>query len=176
MTEYVELHARSAFSFLEGASLPEFVDAASRRTGDASDGAARPQRCLWCAALSHGRTEARCTGAHRSRGRGERSGTAIAACERICPISIRLNLCGCRCWWSHALAIRISAALLPISNYARVRRPKARRLPVIFEKYGKDLVCLTGGSEGPLAAALTGGGYDAAQQTVEQLVNIFGPA
>src|SRR5438552_18918340 len=25
MTEYVELHARSAFSFLEGASMPEFL-------------------------------------------------------------------------------------------------------------------------------------------------------
>jgi error-prone DNA polymerase len=25
MTEYIELHARSAFSFLEGASLPEFL-------------------------------------------------------------------------------------------------------------------------------------------------------
>jgi error-prone DNA polymerase len=43
-----------------------------------------------------------------------------------------------------------------------------------FEKYSEGLVCLTGGSEGPLAAALAAGGYDAAQQTVEQLVNIFG--
>ena len=25
MTDYVELHARSAFSFLEGASIPEFL-------------------------------------------------------------------------------------------------------------------------------------------------------
>jgi error-prone DNA polymerase len=43
-----------------------------------------------------------------------------------------------------------------------------------LEKYSEGLVCLTGGSEGPLAAALAGGGYDAARQTVEQLVNIFG--
>lgn len=43
-----------------------------------------------------------------------------------------------------------------------------------FEDYGEGLVCLTGGSEGPLAAALAQGGYDAAQKTVERLVNIFG--
>ena len=39
----------------------------------------------------------------------------------------------------------------------------------------QGLVCLTGGSEGPLAAALAQGGYDAAQKTVDKLVNIFGP-
>jgi error-prone DNA polymerase len=42
------------------------------------------------------------------------------------------------------------------------------------EQYRKGLVCLTGGDEGPLAAALSTGGYDAALKTVENLVNIFG--
>ncbi len=44
-----------------------------------------------------------------------------------------------------------------------------------FEEYGDGLICLTGGTEGPLAAALAKGGYDAAQSTVENLVKIFGP-
>jgi error-prone DNA polymerase len=44
-----------------------------------------------------------------------------------------------------------------------------------FEEYGEGLVSLTGGSDGPLATALAHGGYDAAQKTVERLVNIFGP-
>jgi error-prone DNA polymerase len=44
-----------------------------------------------------------------------------------------------------------------------------------FEEYGKGLVCLTGGNEGPLAAALAQGGYDAAHGSVEKLMRIFGP-
>ena len=39
-----------------------------------------------------------------------------------------------------------------------------------LQEFGKGLVCLTGGDEGPLAAALAQGGYDAAQKTVEKLV------
>jgi len=43
-----------------------------------------------------------------------------------------------------------------------------------LEEFGEGLVCLTGGQEGPLASALVNRGYDAAQQSVEQLVGIFG--
>jgi error-prone DNA polymerase len=43
-----------------------------------------------------------------------------------------------------------------------------------FEEFGNGLVCLTGGSEGPLAAALAHGGYDTAKRYVERLVCIFG--
>ena len=37
------------------------------------------------------------------------------------------------------------------------------------------LICLTGGAEGPLAAALQQGGIDEARRQVDQLVGIFGP-
>ncbi len=43
-----------------------------------------------------------------------------------------------------------------------------------IEPYTEGVVCLTGGNEGPLAAALAKGGYDAAYKTVEQLTNLFG--
>ena len=43
-----------------------------------------------------------------------------------------------------------------------------------MEEYSKGLVCLTGGIEGPLAAALAHGGYDAAHKAVEKLVRLFG--
>ena len=36
-------------------------------------------------------------------------------------------------------------------------------------------MCLTGGDEGPLAAALARGGYAEALREVERLVHIFGP-
>jgi error-prone DNA polymerase len=44
-----------------------------------------------------------------------------------------------------------------------------------LQQYASGLVCLTGGDEGPLAAALVRGGEDAGRETVEQLVGIFGP-
>src|SRR6185437_6348887 len=44
-----------------------------------------------------------------------------------------------------------------------------------LEEYASGLVCLTGGEEGPLAAALMCGGEQAAREVVERLVRIFGP-
>ena len=43
-----------------------------------------------------------------------------------------------------------------------------------LQQYSSGLVCLTGGNEGPLAAALVHGGEEAGLQTVEQLVRVFG--
>ena len=43
-----------------------------------------------------------------------------------------------------------------------------------LDQYASGLVCLTGGDEGPLAAALMRGGEEAGRETVERLVNIFG--
>src|SRR5581483_2265899 len=43
-----------------------------------------------------------------------------------------------------------------------------------LEEHSAGLVCLTGGDEGPLAAALARGGIDAARCTVDHLVGIFG--
>src|SRR5581483_12446833 len=43
-----------------------------------------------------------------------------------------------------------------------------------LEQYASGLVCLTGGDEGPLAAALMRGGEEAARKVIEQLVHIFG--
>jgi error-prone DNA polymerase len=44
-----------------------------------------------------------------------------------------------------------------------------------LQQYASGLVCLTGGDEGPLAAALMRGGEEAGRETVERLVRIFGP-
>ena len=43
-----------------------------------------------------------------------------------------------------------------------------------LEQYTSGLVCLTGGDEGPLAAALLRGGEEAGRQTVERLTSLFG--
>src|SRR5207248_7383610 len=41
-------------------------------------------------------------------------------------------------------------------------------------EFSRGLICLTGGDEGPLAAALGRGGIDEGRRTLEQLVRIFG--
>lgn len=43
-----------------------------------------------------------------------------------------------------------------------------------LSQYASGLICLTGGDEGPLAAALARGGEEAGREAVEQLVRIFG--
>jgi error-prone DNA polymerase len=44
-----------------------------------------------------------------------------------------------------------------------------------FEQYAGGVVCLTGGDEGPLAAALMRSGEEAGRRIVERLTQIFGP-
>jgi error-prone DNA polymerase len=44
-----------------------------------------------------------------------------------------------------------------------------------IQEYSRGLVCLTGGDEGPLAAALARGGEEAGCDLVERLVRVFGP-
>ncbi len=43
-----------------------------------------------------------------------------------------------------------------------------------LEEHANGLICLTGGAEGPLAAALHHGGIEEARKQVEQLIGIFG--
>ena len=44
-----------------------------------------------------------------------------------------------------------------------------------FQEHAQGLICLTGGAEGPLAAALQQGGLDEARSRIDQLIGIFGP-
>jgi error-prone DNA polymerase len=44
-----------------------------------------------------------------------------------------------------------------------------------LEEHSEGLICLTGGDEGPLAAAFEQGGADEARKTIDQLIGIFGP-
>ena len=79
---YIELHARSAFSFLEGASSPEELARVCARTRHARHGAARSRRRVRLAAFSSGGEEAFHSRAHR-RGSHVRRGLALSAARRI---------------------------------------------------------------------------------------------
>jgi len=174
MTEYVELHARSAFSFLEGASLPESL---MQRAADLE----KPAMALLDRNGLYGAPRFYMEG--QKRGVRAHVGAEIAISDmgqRLRPAAYLPHL--------HP----VEPARLPMlvesrtgyKNLCRlITRFKLREdtkaegsaLTGDFEEYGEGLVCLTGGSEGPLAAALAQGGYDAAEKTVTRLVSIFGP-
>ena len=46
--------------------------------------------------------------------------------------------------------------------------------PNELEEHADGLICLTGGAEGPLAAALQQGGIEEAHRQVDRLISIFG--
>jgi error-prone DNA polymerase len=173
MTEYVELHARSVFSFLEGASLPE---ALIQRAAELETPA--------MALLDRNGVY----GAPRFHMEGQKRGVLahIGAEVAVSDLSERLRPAA---YLPHQYPIEtVRLPLLADSrtgykNLCRlITRYKLREgtkaegaaLTTDVEEFSKGLICLTGGSEGPLAAALGQGGYDAAQKCVERLVNIFG--
>jgi error-prone DNA polymerase len=171
---YVELHARSAFSFLEGASLPELL----------------MDRCVQFEMPAMALLDRNgLYGAPRFHIAGERAGTrahigaeiAVSdAGERVRPQQ----------WLPHQVSAEpVRFALLAetqtgYQNLCRlITRYKLREahktegaaLLADLAEFAEGLVCLTGGDEGPLAASLASGGYDAALREVERLVHLFGP-
>ena len=170
---YVELHARSAFSFLEGASLPELLMARCAQL-DMPAMALLDRNGLYGAPRFHIAAGRAGTRAH--------IGAEITVCdagERPRPAS----------WLPHRVpAEPVRWALLAesqtgyqnlcrlITRYKLREETKAEgaaRLANVAE-FAAGLVCLTGGDEGPLAAALARGGYDEARAEVERLTHVFG--
>ena len=173
MTDYVELHARSAFSFLEGASLPETL---IQRAAEMEIPAV--------ALLDRNGVY----GAPRLYMEGQKRGVQahIGAELAVSDLGQRLRPAA---YLPHGYPAE--PARLPLLAESRtgyknlcrlITRFKLREVTKAegsatmsdFEGHGEGLVCLTGGSEGPLASALAQGGYDAAQRVVEGLVHFFG--
>jgi error-prone DNA polymerase len=173
MTEYVELHARSAFSFLEGASLPEtLIERAAELEMPAI--ALLDRNGVYGAPRLHMEGQRRGVRAHigaevavSDLGQRLRPAKYLPHQHPIEPVRLPL-LVESRAGYKNLCRL--------ITRFKLRESTKAEGSAITsdFEEYSEGLICLTGGSEGPLAAALAGGGYDAAKQTVEQLVNIFG--
>jgi error-prone DNA polymerase len=174
MTEYVELHARSAFSFLEGASMPESLIARAAEL-EMPAIALLDRNGVYGAPRLHMEGQRRGVRAHvgaeigvSDMGQRLRPAAYLPHQHPIEPVRLPLlvesrngykNLC----------------RLITRFKLRESTKAEGAALTSDFEEYGEGLVCLTGGSEGPLAAALAGGGYDAAQKTVERLIHLFGP-
>src|SRR5580698_2667323 len=175
MTErYVELHSASAFSFLEGASQPEgLIKRAVELQMPAM--ALLDRNGVYGAARFH-------TSAKRNGVRAH-----IGAEIAVAGLGARLTPPE---WLPHqhlAEPCRVSLLCESRAGYQNLCRLTTRlklrernkgegsaHLRDVQE-YAGGLVCLTGGDEGPLAAAIVNDGEEAGRKVVETLVQTFGP-
>jgi len=162
VAEYVEMHARSAFSFLEGASLPE--DLASRC-------AELGQRAM-AVTDTHG-----VYGAPRFHLAAERLGIrALIGAEVNSSENGRYTLLAESRQGYQNLCRLITRTKLRDGKPGKPEFPFAKDED--FSEYAAGLVCLTGGDEGPLAQVFRKfEGPEAASQaqvTLRRLADIFG--
>jgi error-prone DNA polymerase len=174
-SEYVELHCASAFSFLEGGSQPEtLIERAAQlgmpalALGDRNGlyGAAR----FHTAAVRYDvRAQIGAEIAVRSFGNMLTPSTWLPHRHAAEPPRILL-LCESQTGYQNLCQL--------ITRFKMRETAKGEGAATLedIEEFSAGLICLTGGDEGPLAAALAHGGCEAARKIAEQLKTIFGPA
>jgi len=170
---YVELHAASAFSFLEGASQPEELIKRAIELGMPAI-ALLDRNGVYGSARFH--TSSKRNGVHAHIG----AEVAVSSFgSRLTPPAwlphkhiaepVRLPLlCESRIGYQNLCQL--------ITQFKMREKTKCEGAAITddLHQYATGLVCLTGGDEGPLAAALVNGGEEAAKETVERLIQIFG--
>jgi error-prone DNA polymerase len=173
-SRYVELHAASAFSFLEGGSSPE---AMAKRAFELEMPAMAllDRNGFYGSARFHKIASENGVRAHVG------SEVAVATLgQRLTPPKslphqhlaepVRLPLlCETREGYQNLCQL--------ITRYKMREKTKQEGAAKAseLEEHSQGLICLTGGDEGPLAAALMRGGEEAGREVVEKLVRIFGP-
>jgi len=171
---YIELHAASAFSFLEAASLPETL-------AERAAGLEMPAMAL----LDHNGVYGSARFHHSAKDQKLRA--HVGAEVSISSLGPRLTP---PAWLPHRH--KNEPARLPLLCESRQGYQNLCQLITQFkmrettkgdgaanfddlEQYSRGLICLTGGEEGPLAAALVRGGIEEGRRSVERLIRIFGP-
>jgi error-prone DNA polymerase len=170
---YIELHAASAFSFLEGASDPEqLIKRAVELEMPAM--ALLDRNGVYGSARFHTSAKRNGVQAH------------IGAEITVSGFPSRLTP---PVWLPHQHLAEPSR--LPLLCESRTGYQNLCQLITHFkmresikcegaatdqdlQQYASGLICLTGGDKGPLATALATGGEEAGRKTVEKLVRIFG--
>src|SRR5580658_4054669 len=172
-SDYIELHAASAFSFLAGASQPEaLIERAAELDMPAL--ALADRNGVYGAARFH--TQAKKTGVRAH------IGAEIAVSSfgsRLTPPT----------WLPHQFPAEPPRLLLLcasqvgyqnlcqlITRFKMREAIKAEGAATLedLEEFSSGLICLTGGDEGPLAAALTNQGNSEARKLAERLTTIYG--
>jgi error-prone DNA polymerase len=192
---YIELHARSAFSFLEGASIPEelvavcaqlHMPAMALLDTDGLYGAPRFHLAAKKIGLkAHIGSEVTCEPLRSVILSGTSASRSEALAESKDPYS-QNNVTGVgipRCARNDKLPLLVSTRagyqnLCRMITKMKLRAKKGEGAvkKEELEEHAHGLICLTGGAEGPLASALQQGGIEEARNQVEQLIRIFGPS
>ncbi len=172
-SDYIELHAASAFSFLAGASQPEkLIERAVEL--EMPSIALADRNGLYGVARFH-------TAAKRC-GIRAHIGAEIAVASfgsKLTPSS----------WLPHKFPVEPSRLLLLcvsqtgyqnlcqlITRFKMREATKAEGAATLedVEEFSAGLICLTGGDEGPLAAALAQSGMNEARKIADRIASIFG--
>ncbi len=170
---YVELHGRSAFSFLEGASMPEAMAQQAANLGMPAlgildrDGLYGAPRLYMTAAKLGLRSH---IGAEISTNElGSQVLPEPWQPHTIPERPVRLSLlCESQTGYKNLSQL--------ITGYKLQQKTKGEGLAPyrMIEERAEGLVCLTGGDEGPLAAALARGGMDEGRKVLTSLIRTFG--
>jgi error-prone DNA polymerase len=172
-SDYIELHTASAFSFLEGASQPEaMAERAAELNMPAM--AMADRNGVYGAARFH--TTAKRIGIKAHIGAeiavssfGERLTPPAWLPHRWAPEPPRvLLLCASQTGYQNLCQL--------VTRFKMRETTKAEGAATIhdLEEFSDGLICLTGGEEGPLAAALARGGEDEARSIADRLAAIYG--
>ena len=173
-SEYVELHSASAFSFLQGASQPEKLVERAVEVGMPAV-ALLDHNGVYGSARFHTAAKRNGIRAHIGAEIVSRALALASPLQHGCLINTSPSLRGCLSCASRGRDIRTSASSSRDSSCGRRSKGDGSAKLEELQEYSGGLICLTGGDEGPLAAALARGGEDAGRDVVERLVRVFGP-
>ncbi|HTP67655.1 MAG TPA: error-prone DNA polymerase [Dongiaceae bacterium] len=170
---YVELHARSAFSFLEGASLPEDLIAVAANHGmpavalldrDGVYGAPRFHVAAQkCGIRAHIGAEISVIDL------GPQAALPSWIPNKIPARPVRLPLLV-----KNRMGYQNLCRLITKYKLREKEKGTGSATPEEIAEHAEGLVCLTGGEEGILAAALAHEGYEKAQTNLKKLIQWFG--
>jgi error-prone DNA polymerase len=157
---FVELHARSAFSFLEGASLPEALAHTCAKL-QLPAMAVLDRNGLYGSPRFHLMAKSNRIKSH--------VGTELSVERTLASRSSYYPLLAANRVGYQNLCRLITKTKLR----ANKNKPTAATLAEL-EEHAEGLVCLTGDEDGPLAEALKLGGKDEARRLLDRLQSIFG--
>jgi len=173
--KYVELHSCSAFSFLEGASLPETLVSHAAELGFSAlalldrDGVYGAPRFHMAATKTSPPIRAHIGAEISVEGFGNRAGLPLWMPNAVSSRPVRLALLA-----KTRAGYRNLCRLM--TRYKLREQEKGTGQATLDEvaEHAEGLVCLTGGEEGVLAASLMQGGSALARRNVEKLAGMFG--
>src|SRR5687767_2373933 len=170
MSTYVELHARSAFSFLEGSSVPEELIAAGIELQ-------MPAMALLDRDGVYG--SPRFHLAAEKNGMKAHIGAEITV-QRPKAKDQSPHLCSIPLLVKNGQGYKNLCRLITLMKLHAPKHAKPEERVVTAEEladHSAGLVCLTGGFDGPIARAVNPGDAEnpkKAQKTVEWLIDLFG--